>query len=100
MRARWQKLREARKLQAAADPLQRHIKKLTAHSNSRFVEQASQAAEKLKNAVILSEAKNLSLFVLLCLNRREILRFAQNDRASQDDRTSQNDRTRHFFRNQ
>jgi hypothetical protein len=30
--------------------------------------------------VILSEAKNLSLFVLLCLNRREILRFAQNDK--------------------
>src|SRR4029077_9880959 len=30
-------------------------------------------------SVILSEAKNLSLFVLLYLNRREILRFVQND---------------------
>jgi hypothetical protein len=30
--------------------------------------------------VILSEAKNLSLFLFLYLNRREILRFAQNDR--------------------
>jgi hypothetical protein len=39
-----------------------------------------------QNAVILSEEKNLSLFVLLYLNRREILCFAQNDR------------TRHFFR--
>jgi hypothetical protein len=29
--------------------------------------------------VILGEAKNLSLFLFLCLNRREILRFAQND---------------------
>jgi hypothetical protein len=44
------------------------------------------AAEKLRNAVILSEAKNLSLFFLLYLNRGEILRFAQNDRTS------------HFFR--
>jgi hypothetical protein len=40
---------------------------------------ASQAAEKMTYPVILSEAKNLSLFVLLHLNRREILRFAQND---------------------
>ncbi len=31
--------------------------------------------------VILSEAKNLSLFLFLYLNRREILRFAQNDSA-------------------
>jgi hypothetical protein len=31
--------------------------------------------------VILSEAKNLSLFLILHLNRREILRFAQNDSA-------------------
>ena len=42
---------------------------------------------KTHNAVILSEAKNLSLFVLLYVNRREILRFAQNDK------------TRHCFRN-
>jgi hypothetical protein len=42
--------------------------------------------EKTQNAVILSEAKNLSFFVLLNLNRREILRFAQNDTTS------------HFFR--
>jgi hypothetical protein len=41
---------------------------------------------KTHNAVILSEAKNLSLFLLQYLNRREILRFAQNDR------------TNHFFR--
>jgi hypothetical protein len=41
---------------------------------------------KIQNAVILSEAKNLSLFLCLYLNRREILRFAQNDK------------TRHFFR--
>src|SRR4029077_12321289 len=41
---------------------------------------------KTQNSVILSEAKNLSLFLLLYLNRREILRFAQNDR------------TRPFFR--
>jgi hypothetical protein len=41
---------------------------------------ASQAAEKLKTLSFLSEAKNRSLFVLFCLNRREILRFAQNDR--------------------
>ena len=34
---------------------------------------------KTKNSVILSEAKNLSLFLFLYLNRREILRFAQND---------------------
>src|SRR5712671_4350716 len=41
---------------------------------------------KTENSVILSEAKNLSLFLFLYLNRREILRFAQNDR------------TRPFFR--
>ena len=41
---------------------------------------------KTQNVVILSEAKNPSLFLLLYSNRREILRFAQNDR------------TRHFFR--
>ena len=35
---------------------------------------------KTQNSVILSEAKNLSLFLFLYLNRREILRFAQNDR--------------------
>jgi hypothetical protein len=37
---------------------------------------------KTQNTVILSEAKNLSLFARLYLNRREILRFAQNDRTS------------------
>jgi hypothetical protein len=41
---------------------------------------------KTQNSVILSEAKNLSLFLFLYLNRRGILRFAQNDR------------TRPFFR--
>jgi hypothetical protein len=41
---------------------------------------------KTQSAVILSEAKNLSWFFFLYLNRREILRFAQNDK------------TRHFFR--
>ncbi len=41
---------------------------------------------KTQYSVILSEAKNLSWFLFLCLNRREILRFAQNDR------------TRPFFR--
>jgi hypothetical protein len=70
MPARWQKLREAKKRQAAADPLQCHIEKLTPHPNSRFVAQASQAAEEHKNAVILSEAKNLSLFVLLILKSK------------------------------
>jgi hypothetical protein len=35
---------------------------------------------KTRNSVILSEAKNLSLFLFLNLNRRGILRFAQNDR--------------------
>jgi hypothetical protein len=45
-----------------------------------YVAQASQAAEKMSCSVILSEAKNLSLFLFLYLNRREILRFAQNDR--------------------
>jgi hypothetical protein len=42
---------------------------------------------KTQSAVILSEAKNLSLFVFSYLNRREILRFAQNDKIG------------HFFRN-
>jgi hypothetical protein len=41
---------------------------------------------KTQNSVILSEAKNLSLLPFLYLNRREILRFAQNDK------------TRPFFR--
>jgi hypothetical protein len=40
---------------------------------------ALQAVEKMTCSVILSEAKNLSLFLHLHLNRREILRFAQND---------------------
>jgi hypothetical protein len=35
---------------------------------------------KTQHSVILSEAKNLSLFLFLDLNRKEILRFAQNDR--------------------
>jgi hypothetical protein len=51
-----------------------------------LVGQASAGCGKTQNSVILSEAKNLSLFFLLYLNRREILRFAQNDRVS------------HFFR--
>jgi hypothetical protein len=42
--------------------------------------QAKQAAEKVFYSVILSGAKNLSFFVFLVLNRREILRSAQNDR--------------------
>ena len=46
----------------------------------------STGCGKTQNSVILSEAKNLSLFLFLYLNRREILRFAQNDR------------TRPFFR--
>jgi hypothetical protein len=37
---------------------------------------------KTQYSVILSEAKNLSLFLFQYLNRREILRFAQNDRTS------------------
>jgi hypothetical protein len=41
---------------------------------------AKQAAEKRLCSVILSGAKNLSLFLFLYLNRKEILRFAQNDR--------------------
>ena len=36
-----------------------------------------------QSAVILSEAKNLSWFLFLYLNRREILRFAQNDKTRQ-----------------
>jgi len=45
----------------------------------RPVGQASQAVEKVGRFVILSDAKNRSLFVCLHLDRREILRFAQND---------------------
>jgi hypothetical protein len=44
-----------------------------------LVAQTSQATEKTFCAVILSEAKNLSLF-FLGLIRREILRSAQNDK--------------------
>ena len=40
---------------------------------------------KNKKSVIVSEANNLSWLLFRYLNRREILRFAQNDR------------TRHFF---
>jgi hypothetical protein len=48
---------------------------------------ASKGAEKPTIDVILSEAKNLAFFVFPpLLNRREILRFAQNDRI------------KHFFR--
>jgi hypothetical protein len=36
--------------------------------------------QKNQNVVILSEAKNLSVFLCLHLDRREILRFAQNDK--------------------
>jgi len=35
---------------------------------------------KNKKVVILSEAKNPSVVLCLCLDRREILRFAQNDK--------------------
>ena len=41
---------------------------------------------KTHGVVILSEAKNPSLFLCLPFNRREILRFAQNDK------------TKYFFR--
>jgi len=54
---------------------------LTASQVSALKGTASQAAEKTQSAVILSEAKNLSLILFLYLNRREILRFAQNDKA-------------------
>jgi hypothetical protein len=47
---------------------------------------AKQVAEKTQEVVILSEAKNLSFFLCLHFDRREILRFAQNDKAN------------HFFR--
>jgi hypothetical protein len=40
---------------------------------------AEQAAKKMICFVILSEAKNPSVFVLLHFDRRGILRFAQND---------------------
>jgi len=42
---------------------------------------ASQSAKKIPGIVILSEAKNLSWFLIrrLHCNRREISRFAQND---------------------
>jgi len=53
---------------------------------TRFFGRGFTGCGKTQNAVILSEAKNLSLFFFLYLNRREILRFAQNDK------------TRHFFR--
>jgi len=40
----------------------------------------NRSLRKIKKVVILSEAKNLSFFVFcLRVNRREILRFAQND---------------------
>src|SRR5580700_10240809 len=51
-----------------------------------FVGHGFTGCGKTQSAVFLSEAKNLSLFLFLYLNRREILRFAQNDK------------TRHFFR--
>ena len=41
---------------------------------------APQAAEKRTFSVIPGEARNLSFFVFLQLNRREIPRFARNDR--------------------
>jgi hypothetical protein len=50
------------------------------------VGRAFRGCGKTQSAVILSEAKNPSLFLFLYLNRGEILRFAQNDK------------TRHFFR--
>jgi len=53
---------------------------------TRFFGRGFTGCGKTQNAVILSEAKNLSLFFFLYLNRREILRFAQNDK------------TKHFFR--
>ena len=55
-------------------------------SNMGFVGRGFTGCGKTQSAVILSEAKNLSLVLFLDLNRREILRFAQNDK------------TRHFFR--
>jgi hypothetical protein len=61
---------------------------LKTHLFSYFNVAAEQAAEKVFYSVILSEAKNPSFFVFLPLNRREILRFAQNDRNGE------------FFRNQ
>jgi hypothetical protein len=45
-----------------------------------YVARALQPAEKVFYSVILSGAKNLSFFVCLLLDRREILRSAQNDR--------------------
>jgi hypothetical protein len=42
--------------------------------------QSEQAAEKVFYSVILSGAKNLSFFVFLLLDRRAILRSAQNDK--------------------
>jgi hypothetical protein len=41
---------------------------------------SEHAAEKKLCSVILSEAKNLSLFFSSCLNRREIPSFARNDK--------------------
>jgi hypothetical protein len=46
---------------------------------NEIVTLAFTASGKTQNAVILSGAKNLSLFVLLYLNRREILRSDQHD---------------------
>jgi hypothetical protein len=51
-----------------------------------FLGRGSKGRGKTQNAVILSEAKNLSWFLFSRLNRREILRFAQNDKS------------KHFFR--
>jgi len=48
--------------------------------NSTAAAQAKQAAQKTQQIVILREAKNPSLFLCLNLDRREILRFAQNDK--------------------
>jgi hypothetical protein len=55
-------------------------------AGQRFIGRGFTGSGKTQSAVILSEAKNLSLFLFLYLNRREILRFAQNDK------------TRHFSR--
>ena len=47
-----------------------------------------------QSAVILSEAKNLSWFLFIYLNRREILRFAQNDKTIQFFRSLLEDKNR------
>jgi hypothetical protein len=67
----------------------RLVAQASACGGSVFQGRIPHRLNKLRNtqtAVILSEAKNLSLFLFLYLNRREFLRFAQNDK------------TRHFFR--